>query len=69
MSRKSVPVLKDKGGYGEESKLFERMPRIDTQGPCFKIKANKGHVHMQVYSEKGTENSEPLMLAEQFHRK
>lgn len=45
------------------------MPCIGTQGPCFKIKTNKGYVHMQVYSEKGTENSEPLMLAEQFHRK
>lgn len=59
----------DEGGYEGESKLFEWMPCIGTQGPCFKIKTNKGYVHMQVYSEKGTENSEPLMLAEQFHRK
>lgn len=48
MSRKSVLIIRD----GGESKLFEQMPHIDTQRPCFKIKTNEGHVHMQVYSEK-----------------
>lgn len=52
MSRKSVLIIRDEGEHEGESKLFEQMPHIDTQRPCFKIKTNEGHVHMQVYSEK-----------------